>query len=118
MFTFTCEIKANVKEIHFYKLKAGFKEVQPGIESFSSNILKMNKGVTTIQNIYCLMLGIKYSIVIRYNILFAFPDDEVSDYEEMLKVIPLLYHLHPPTNLTHLGITRDSPLQRHGKNLG
>ena len=120
LFTFTCEIKANVKEIHFYKLKkAGFKEVQPGIESFSSNILKkMNKGVTTIQNIYCLMLGIKYSIVIRYNILFAFPDDEVSDYEEMLKVIPLLYHLHPPTNLTHLGITRDSPLQRHGKKFG
>lgn len=118
--TFFGEIKANVKEDHFCKLKkAGFKEVQPGIESFSSNILKkINKGISTIQNIYCLILGVKYEIKIKFNVLYGFPDDDVLDYEEMLKVIPLLYHLRPPTTLSQVAIVRDSPIQKQGQKYG
>jgi len=118
--TFFGEIKANVKEEHFCKLKeAGFKEIQPGIESFSSNILKkINKGISAIQNIYCLMLGVKYGIKIDFNILYGFPDDDVLDYEEMLKVIPLLYHLRPPATLSQVAIVRDSPIQKQGQKYG
>jgi ribosomal peptide maturation radical SAM protein 1 len=119
-FTFSCEIKANVKEEYFYNFrKAGIKEVQPGVESFSTNVLKkINKGVTAIQNIYCLILGIKYGININYNILFGFPNDEIMDYDEMLKTIPMLYHLHPPATFSQVAITKDSPLQLQGEKYG
>ena len=48
-----CEIKANQSAERMTKLaRAGFLEVQPGIESFSSEVLKlMDKGVSGIQNV-------------------------------------------------------------------
>jgi ribosomal peptide maturation radical SAM protein 1 len=119
-FTFSCEIKSNVKDNDFYMLKeAGFTDVQPGIESFSTNVLqKMNKGVTAIQNIYCLMLGIKYGISVNYNFLYGFPNDEYSDYDHLLKIIPMLYHLNYPMSFTPIIIARDSPLYKSGLKSG
>lgn len=72
----------------------------------------MNKGVTAIQNIYTLVLGIKYSIIVHYNILYSFPGDLENDYIELLKTIPCLYHLFPPESETKIGITRFSPLEQ------
>lgn len=109
----SCEIKANVTSEHFRLLKAcGFSEVQPGIESFSTAVLKkMDKGVTAIQNIFTLLLGLQFGVEVHYNFLFGFPDDELSDYEEMAKIIPLIYHLIPPISTTPIAITRFAPLQ-------
>lgn len=117
---FTCEIKSNITESQVKRLKkAGFIMVQPGIESFSTNILKkMNKGVRAIQNIQCLVLGYKYNIHVGYNILFGFPDDEISDYEILSKTIPLLYHLHAPNSCNRIAITKDSPLHKKGFQFG
>ncbi len=119
-YVFTCEIKANIKEEQFELLKdAGFIEVQPGIESFSSNILrKMDKGVSAIQNIYCIILGLKHTVQVNYNIIYGFPDDEVEDYKEMIKTIPLLYHLNPPSSRIKVAITRFAPLQTNPKRFG
>lgn len=112
-FVFTCEIKANVTNENFRLLsEAGVIEVQPGIESFSTNVLKkMSKGVSAIQNIYCLLLGHKHSIRINYNVLFGFPEEDKEDYEYMLKTIPLLYHLNPPSTRVEVAITRFAPMQ-------
>lgn len=119
-FFFTCEIKSNVTEKQIKRLKeAGFLMVQPGIESFSTNVLKkMHKGVRAIQNIQCLVLGFKYNIYIGYNILFGFPNDEIGDYQDLAKTIPMLYHLHAPNSCDRIAITKDSPLHIHGEHFG
>lgn len=116
-YVFTCEIKANITDEQFKMLaKAGFIEVQPGIESFSTRALKkMDKGVTAIQNIYCLILGLLNSVQVNYNILYGFPNDEVEDYFEMLRIIPLLYHLNPPSSRVKVVITRFAPLHTDPK---
>jgi ribosomal peptide maturation radical SAM protein 1 len=111
-FVFTCEIKANIKSEQFRLLKeAGFIEVQPGIESFSSSVLKkMDKGVTAIQNILCVLLGHRHAVQVNYNLIYGFPDDDPKDYKEMAKTIPLLYHLNPPSSRIKVAVTRFAPL--------
>ena len=108
----SCEVKANLNELQMRSLsQAGFVEIQPGIESFSSAVLKrMDKGVKAIQNIFTLLLGARYNIDVHYNLIYGFPDDDPVDYEEMLTTIPKLYHLIPPVSITSVAITRFAPL--------
>ncbi len=108
----SCEVKANMTESQMSALsQAGFREIQPGIESFSSAVLKrMDKGVKAIQNIFTLLLGARYGIDVHYNLLYGFPDDDPLDYEQMLILIPKLYHLIPPVSITSVAITRFAPL--------
>jgi len=115
-----CEIKANLTTGHFNLLRsAGFGECQPGIESFSSSVLsKMCKGVTGIRNVQTLVLGKMNGIRIHYNFLFGFPTDELAEYEAMLTVIPLLYHLDPPHGRQEVEITRFAPLQADPERFG
>jgi ribosomal peptide maturation radical SAM protein 1 len=119
-FVFTCELKANVSFEQFKLLRdAGFVEVQPGIESFSSQVLKkIEKGVTAIQNVFCLVLGVRFGIRVNYNFLFGFPNDDPEDYERMLSVIPQLYHLNPPSSRVEVAITRFTPLQSNPERFG
>lgn len=119
-FVLTCELKSNVSYENFKLLRdAGFVEVQPGIESFSSAVLKkMDKGVTGIQNVFCLVLGLRFGIRVNYNFLFGFPDDDPVDYERMLTVIPNLYHLNPPSSRVEVAITRFAPLQTNPERFG
>ena len=109
----TSEMKANVNAPRFALLaEAGFSEVQPGIESFSSSVLrKMDKGVSAIQNVYTLLLGKRHSIIVHYNILYGFPDDEQQEYEAMVRAMPRLFHLDPPSTRLLVQITRYAPLQ-------
>lgn len=108
-----CETKANLTRSHFERLRAaGFGECQPGIESFSTSVLrKMSKGVTGLQNIQTLVLGRSHGVKIHYNVLYGFPDDELAEYQRMLEVIPRLYHLDPPHGCQPVEITRFAPLQ-------
>lgn len=115
-----CETKANLTAEHFHLFKAaGFGECQPGIESFSSSVLsKMRKGVTGIRNIQTLVLGKSNGIRIHYNFLYGFPFDTLAEYEAMLGVIPLLYHLDPPHGRQEVEITRFAPLQADPERFG
>lgn len=108
-----CEIKSNVKRHHMERISdAGFVEVQPGIESFSTDVLRiMKKGVTALQNVICLMLGYEFGVKIQYNIIYGFPSESKQSYLEMLKTIPLLYHLDPPDSCMEVLTTRFSPLR-------
>jgi ribosomal peptide maturation radical SAM protein 1 len=116
-YSLTCEIKANQTETHIKALAdAGFSAVQPGIESFDSNVLKlMDKGVTGIQNVHLLKLGYLYGIVIDYNILYGFPDELAEWYVEMVARIPRLYHFTPPVTRTEVIVTRFAPLYEYAK---
>ena len=114
-----CEAKANLTRDQLKNLAlAGFKEVQAGVESFSSHVLElMKKGVKASQNILLLIWGKQYGITIHFNILYGIPGECIDDYKEMVRLIPTLYHLNPPSAVTITIFTRFSPLQE-GKVLG
>ena len=108
-----CEIKANQTPEKVAALaQAGFREVQPGIESFSSEVLRiMDKGVTGVQNVALLKYGYKERVVIHYNFIYGFPGETAEHYHQMIKQIPRLYHLIPPVSRSEAIVTRFAPLQ-------
>lgn len=114
------EVKANLTEERFKLLaQAGFREVQPGIESFSSDTLrKMHKGVSAMQNVYTLLLGSRFNISIYYNLLYGFPDDDEAEYDRMAMLLPRLFHLASPVTCLPVQITRYAPLQRRPEAFG
>jgi ribosomal peptide maturation radical SAM protein 1 len=115
-----CEIKANQTPERVSALaRAGFKEVQPGIESFSSDVLKlMDKGVTGIQNVSLLKHGYLNEIVIHYNFLFGIPGETADHYRELRQNFPRLYHLTPPVSRSEAIVTRFAPLQNNPDRFG
>ena len=112
-FRLQSEIKANHPPERVALLAAaGYRELQPGIESFSTSVLKaMRKGVRAIDNVSLLKAGYVNGIVIDYNILYGLPSDTVEDYDHMLSQVPMLYHLMPPISRNGTMITRFAPLQ-------
>lgn len=116
----TSEMKANVNAERFALLaQAGFDEVQPGIESFSSKVLRnMDKGVTAIQNVYTLLLGKRHGMLVHYNLLYGFPADEEQEYQTLVRTLPRLVHLDPPSTRLPVQITRYAPLQTNPNRFG
>ena len=105
------EQKANLTLEHVARLKsAGVEVIQPGIEALSTPLLKlMKKGVTAGQNIALLRYCRVVDLAVNWNLLFAFPSDQLQWYEDTLALMPLLVHLNPPTGLCHLSVDRFSP---------
>jgi ribosomal peptide maturation radical SAM protein 1 len=105
------EVKANLRKDQVkLLLEAGIKVIQPGIESFSDNVLRiMRKGVTALQNIqllkWCTELGLK----VIYNIIWGFPRETPDDYKKTIELIPLISHLRPPVGSGTIRIDRFSP---------
>lgn len=105
------EVKANLKKEQLRLLRAaGVTTIQPGIESFSTPVLKlMRKGVTGLQNIqllkWCAELGFKP----LWNILWGFPGEPAEEYARMARIIPLLTHLTPPLDGGRIRLDRFSP---------
>jgi ribosomal peptide maturation radical SAM protein 1 len=91
---------------------SGALRVQPGIESFSTPVLKvMKKGTTGIRQIRFLKWAREYGVKMSYNILCGFPGDETQWYLDMADVMELVPHLQPPTsNANFLELHRFSPL--------
>ena len=111
-----CEIKANQTSERIGAFaRAGFVAMQPGIESFSSPVLnRMNKGVRSIQNVQLLKWGYLNKIIIAYNLLYGFPDDQPEDYRWLVENLPRLYHFMLPASCTEVAMTRFAPLSQSG----
>ncbi len=89
---------------------AGIKAIQPGIESLSTPLLRrMRKGVLARQNLALLRYAAVTEVLVKWNLLYAFPGDEAASYRDLLALVPLLHHLTPPNALVHLSIDRFSP---------
>ena len=114
------EIKANHDRDRIELLvRAGFIGVQPGVESFSTEVLRsMDKGVRGIDNVSLLKSGYLERLQIHYNILYGLPSDLAPIYEKMLKLIPHIYHLTPPVGRTPIIVTRFAPLHEDYKRFG
>ena len=112
-FSLEAEVKANQppERVKLFA-DAGFRAFQPGIESFSTDVLaSMDKGVRAIDNVSLLKAAYVNRLIVNYNFLYGLPDDTLDDYLRMAEMIPRLYHLTPPIARTETIVTRFSPLQ-------
>jgi hypothetical protein len=57
-------------------------------------------------------------LIPTWNLLFGFPGDKVREYEEMLRLFPLIRHLPPPAQMFPLLICRFSQYQRFPEAFG
>jgi ribosomal peptide maturation radical SAM protein 1 len=106
------EVKANLSAKQVGQLrKAGVGAIQPGIESLSTNVLKiMDKGTDMLTNVRLLKWAHQYGIFVGWNVLTGFPDETDEDYLSQAELIPSLYHLPPPGGISEIWLERFSPL--------
>lgn len=106
------EVKANLRREQLKLMaQAGVTRIQPGIESLSSNVLRlMRKGVRAVQNVNLLRWAQYYDIQVDWNLLWGFPGETEQDYTDQAAVIPHLLHLQPPSFASRIWLERFSPL--------
>lgn len=109
---FFWEVKANLKGSHFELLReAGVHWVQPGIESFSDNVLNlMRKGQRAIQNVFVLKAARENGIRLSWNLLLRHPGETIEDVVEQRELAHSLMHLQPPQACCEVRPDRFSPL--------
>jgi ribosomal peptide maturation radical SAM protein 1 len=105
------EVKANLKKDDVLLLRdAGITRIQPGIESFSTPILKlMRKGTTAIQNIQLLKWCAELGVTPVWGILWGFPGEDPEEYTRTAALLPSLTHFEPPIGITAIRLDRFSP---------
>ena len=97
----------------------GVRVIQPGIESFSDEILRlMRKGSTGLQNIQLLRWCAEVGMDVSWRILYGFSGERVSEYKRMTKLVPLITHLTPPDGCTWIVLKRFSPYWASAKKFG
>lgn len=106
------EVKANLSREQLKLLaEAGVAHIQPGLESLSSNVLRlMRKGTRAVQNVNLLRWSQYYGIGVSWNVLWGFPGETEQDYMDQAAVIPHLVHLPPPASADRIWLERFSPL--------
>ena len=114
------ETKANLRKEQVSLLReAGVVRIQPGIESLSTNVLRlMRKGVTAMQNIQLLRWCAEYMVQPGWNLIAGFPGEDPADYARQAEIVPLLVHLAPPLSVARVRLDRFSPLFTHSKTSG
>ncbi|MDQ3382087.1 MAG: RiPP maturation radical SAM C-methyltransferase [Actinomycetota bacterium] len=114
------ETKANLRDDHvrdFYR--AGIRTLQPGIESFITQVLKgMDKGVTAAQNVRLLRSCEEHGVLPLWNHLWGLPGEDPDDYAALANKIPRLTHLQPPGWMGPIALLRFSPLQMYPEKFG
>jgi len=114
------ETKANLTREQVRLLKeAGVEEVQPGIESLSTPILRlMRKGTTALQNIQFLKWARAVGLRVVWNLLMGFPGEDPAEYSRMAEMVPALVHLQPPDGPARIRLDRFSPYFEEREALG
>jgi ribosomal peptide maturation radical SAM protein 1 len=115
-FDFAAEMKSNINERMADNLaRAGFSEIQIGVESFSDQTLKsISKGVSGLNNLCAIRLLNERGISVIYNIIYGFDFEDLSEHLFLAENCWRLHHLSPPTSFVKLAYTADSPLTNAG----
>ncbi len=110
------EVKANLTRGQMRTMtRAGIMRVQPGIESLRTNVLRiMRKGSSLLINVRLLKWAQYYGMRVSWNLLAGFPGETDEDYAAQQKLIPLLYHLEPPSGCQRIWLERFSPYYTDG----
>ncbi len=105
------ETKSNLKKHQVKGLRdAGVNSIQPGIESFSDQVLKvMKKGVSGLQNVQLLKWCKQFGVRPLWNFLFGFPGELPEEYQRMAGLMPKLMHLPGPIGFGPIRVDRFSP---------
>lgn len=105
------EVKANLRYDQLEAMRAGgVRAIQPGIESFSNQVLQlMRKGCTGLQNIQLLRWCEELGIQVGWNLLTGFPGESSAEYRNMAELVCLLTHLQPPATCSPVRLDRFSP---------
>ncbi|MGM4960905.1 RiPP maturation radical SAM C-methyltransferase [Bradyrhizobium barranii] len=92
------EIKTNLTRKQVAQLRrAGVLSIQPGIESLSTELLRlMGKGSLTTHAIQLLKWCSEYGVQARWSILHGFPTESDACYAEVANWLPAIFHLEPP----------------------
>ena len=114
------EVKSNMRAAQLLLLaSAGVGAVQPGIESFSDEILElMDKGNTGLGQVQFIKFAAEAGMGLVYNLLLRNPGDRRESYEEMLALMPFLRHLPPPSSTVLVELERFSPYFRDPTRFG
>ncbi|MFX1511265.1 MAG: RiPP maturation radical SAM C-methyltransferase [Promethearchaeota archaeon] len=113
-----CEVKPilSFKELFILKSRS-VNSFQPGLESLNDHLLKiLKKGLNAANNIRFLRDCRTLAIRPDWNMLYGIPGEKEKDYEDMINIIPYIFHLTPPgygpsgIGTTPLMIQRYSPL--------
>ena len=105
------EVKSNMRPAQIQTLVAGgIREVQPGIESFSDEMLAlMRKGSTALGQVQFIKWAAEAGLELAYNILVFNPGEKAAWYRDMLALIPFIAHLPPPQQTSNMILERFSP---------
>jgi ribosomal peptide maturation radical SAM protein 1 len=105
------EVKSNLTREQLVQLRgAGIRRIQPGVENFSNQVLRlMKKGVSGIQNIQLIKWCRELDIEPIWNILYGFPRESPDEYRRMAEFMPQLRHLTPPITGKQIRMDRFSP---------
>ncbi|MCC6994138.1 MAG: RiPP maturation radical SAM C-methyltransferase [Deltaproteobacteria bacterium] len=114
------EVKANLKPQHLALLAAaGVTAVQPGIESFDDEVLKlMDKGCTGLGQVQFVKWAFQEGVTPCYQMLICNPGESKDAYVRMLDLLPFITHLPPPGAVTKTQIERFSPLYDRAASFG
>jgi ribosomal peptide maturation radical SAM protein 1 len=106
------EIRPNFSRTQLARMRrGGLHSVLPGVESFSTNILKsMRKFTTGMRNIELVKWCTHYRINVTYNILCRFPGETESDYRTQWEVMAKIPHFQPPYAAVMARADRGSPM--------
>jgi len=106
------------KELYMLK-KHKYTLCQPGIETLNDRLLSlMKKGTTALNNIRFLRDCKSLRIYPMWSLLHDIPGEEKKDYLEMIKIIPYIFHLVPPTKINPIALQRYSPIFNSPENFG
>ncbi|MEN6495366.1 MAG: RiPP maturation radical SAM C-methyltransferase [Thermoguttaceae bacterium] len=108
---FVYEMKTNLTRQQVETLlEAGLGAAQLGIETFITPVLRLaGKGASALQNLQTLKWFSEPGIEVKWNLLYGFPGENPADYTTLAKLLPLLYHLHPPMAVGRVRMDRFSP---------
>jgi ribosomal peptide maturation radical SAM protein 1 len=114
------EVRASITEEQMkLMLSCGVKTLQPGIETLSTEILKlMRKHTSYLTNLRFLKLARLFDIEVLWNMLIGFPDEPDEAYAAMGTLIPKVTHFEAPKRIRMIEIGRHSPLFEDAASLG
>ena len=104
------EVLSTLKEEDLRALgEAGFFRVQPGTESLNDHLLQLlGKGSTGVHNVAFLKYARTWRVTPLWNMLFSIPGEREEDYEELIRLLPVLSHLPPPSGFSPIAFVRFS----------
>lgn len=111
---FFFEVKANFQRHQLEVFRdANVRQIQPGIESLSSNVLRlMGKGINAISNIHTLRMCQEFGLRAHWSILYGFAGESAEDYELTAQLIARIRHLRPPLGVVQVEVERFAPMFR------